>query len=54
MDTLVEKDRKLILGYFAEADIKECKWDLKSWGTDDISLRFDLYFALLKQDLTSF
>jgi uncharacterized protein with ParB-like and HNH nuclease domain len=54
MDTLVEKDRKLILSYFAEANIKQCKWDLKSWGLDDIAARFDLYFALLKQDLTSF
>ena len=54
MDTLVAKDRNLILSYFAEAEVKKCNWDLKTWANDDIGARFDLYFALLKQDLTSF
>jgi hypothetical protein len=54
MDTLIEKDRKKILDYFQDAGISKANWDLKTWGKDDISHRFDLYFALLKFDLTTF
>lgn len=54
MDTLIEKDRKRVLDLFKEAGVSKTDWDLKTWGKDDISHRFDLYFALLKFDLTTF
>ena len=34
--------------------VKKINWDLKKWNQKSIDARFDLYFELLKNDLTTY
>ena len=54
MSQLIPKDRKKIEEYFKAAGINEIKWELHTWNEKSIEARFQLYFALLKHDLTSY
>lgn len=54
MSQLIPKEKTKIEKYFAEAGVKKIEWDLESWDENSINARFNLYFALLKHDLTSF
>jgi hypothetical protein len=54
MSTLIKSEKEKIEFFFTDAGVKEIKWDLQNWNQDSIDARFDLYFALLKNDLTSY
>ncbi len=54
MDNVIEKDRSKILNLFAEAGVSDCTWSLETWDKDSIESRFELYFALIKYDLSTF
>jgi hypothetical protein len=54
MTTLIPKEKLKIEQHFKDAGVKEIKWDLQNWNQNSIDERFDLYFALLKNDLTTY
>ena len=54
MSQLIEKEKKKIETYFKDAGLKTIKWDLQKWDQKSIDARFDLYFQLLKNDLTTY
>ncbi len=54
MSLLIPKEKSAIEEYFAQAGVKTINWDLQKWDQNSIDARFNLYFALLKHDLTSY
>ena len=54
MSQLIPKEKSKIEEFFGEAGVKKVGWDLQNWDQKSIDARFDLYFALLKHDLTSY
>lgn len=54
MTQIIQKDKKKIEDHFADAGVKNIKWNLQNWDQKSIDARFDLYFALLKNDLTTY
>jgi hypothetical protein len=54
MDKLVPKDKEKVVDFFKSAGVKELKWNLETWNEESIKHRFELYFSLLKNDLTTF
>jgi hypothetical protein len=54
MTQLIEKEKKKIEAHFDDAGVKSIKWNLQNWDQKSIDARFDLYFALLKNDLTTY
>lgn len=54
MSTLIEGEKKKIDFFFQDAGVKQIKWNLENWNQNSIDARFDLYFALLKNDLTTY
>ena len=54
MSQLIPKEKSKIDEFFAEAGVRNINWDLQYWDQTSIQARFDLYFALLKHDLTSY
>jgi len=54
MSQLIPKEKSKIEAFFAEAGVKRINWDLKTWNEKSIDARFNLYFALLKHDLTTY
>jgi hypothetical protein len=54
MSQLIPKEKSRIETYFAEAGVKKIAWDLQTWDEKSIEARFNLYFSLLKNDLTTF
>lgn len=54
MSQLIAKEKNKIELHFTDAGVKSIKWNLQNWDQKSIDARFDLYFALLKNDLTSY
>ena len=54
MSQLIEKEKKKIETYFKDAGLKSIKWNLENWDQKSIEARFNLYFELLKNDLTTY
>jgi hypothetical protein len=54
MSALIAKEKTKIEKHFSDAGVKEIKWDLQNWNQNSIDARFNLYFALLKNDLTTY
>ena len=54
MSTLINSEKQKIEVFFKEAGVEKIKWDLENWNQNSIDARFDLYFSLLKNDLTSY
>jgi hypothetical protein len=54
MTQLIEKEKKKIEAYFKDAGLKSIKWNLQNWDQKSIDARFELYFELLKNDLTTY
>jgi hypothetical protein len=54
MSTLIRSEKEKIELFFKDAGVDRIQWDLEHWNQDSIDARFDLYFALLKNDLTSY
>lgn len=54
MTALIPKEKSQIEKYFADAGVKQIKWNLQTWDQKSIDARFELYFALLKNDLTTY
>ena len=54
MSALIPKEKAKIELHFQNAGVKNIKWDLQNWDQKSIDARFNLYFALLKNDLTSY
>ena len=54
MSQLIAKEKEKIESHFADAGITQIKWNLENWDQKSIDARFDLYFALLKNDLTTY
>jgi hypothetical protein len=54
MSQLIAKEKEKIEQHFADAGITQIKWNLENWDQKSIDARFDLYFALLKSDLTTY
>ena len=54
MSQLIDKEKSKIELHFADAGVNSIKWNLQNWDQKSIDARFDLYFALLKNDLTTY
>ena len=54
MTALIKGEKDKIELFFKDAGVDKIKWNLENWNQDSIDARFDLYFALLKNDLTSY
>jgi len=54
MTQLIEKEKKKIEAYFKDAGLKSINWNLQNWDQKSIDARFELYFELLKNDLTTY
>jgi hypothetical protein len=54
MSTLIKSEKEKIEFFFKDAGVDKIKWNLENWNQESIDARFDLYFALLKNDLTSY
>jgi len=54
MSALIAKEKTKIEKHFSDAGVKVIKWDLQNWNQNSIDARFNLYFALLKNDLTTY